>query len=214
MESLPKDIQEKILNELSVTDFIKMCGQNDVISQKVCNDEQVWRRRFERDCGPLIPDIQHLLKEGKDYKTIYLEIFSKVFKTAEELKEAVLNTIGKHFEQFLTQEYKEKLSKFLNYYVFSFLLYILSDKRYKLGLINMDVITYGYYNKSRKSFATMIPGDIDDSWRRNIFPSLLNFLEDVFFYFKDIEKEKKKKKDKKKDTEIELPSITLPILRR
>jgi len=56
MESIPIDIREKIINELSPRNFIITCSS----SKSYCNND-IWGRRFEREFGFLIryyPDLQ------------------------------------------------------------------------------------------------------------------------------------------------------------
>ena len=45
LQEIPKDIIEKINNELSVKDFLNFCEAN----RKFCDREEIFNRRFKKD---------------------------------------------------------------------------------------------------------------------------------------------------------------------
>jgi len=140
MDSFPKEIEEKILNNFSPEELIKYC-YNDPKSM-ICNDNNFWFRRLQKDFLFLIP---YLPKS--EYKKSYLEIFNKVSKNSEEMTENILNTFGE-FQKFLTKEYKKELYNFLYKFSLDTLNHVLELKeeedQEKLSEENVYEYTYDF----------------------------------------------------------------------
>ena len=80
IETIPKDVVEKITNELSPTDFVNFCSNN----YSICNFNEVYFRRMQKDFPFVIeyyPDI------NKNAKYIYiLKYFQRFRKQLKNLQ--------------------------------------------------------------------------------------------------------------------------------
>ena len=105
IETLPKDVIEKITKELSPQDFVKFCSNN----YTVCNSNDVFYRRFMKD----FPFIKNLFDDwNTNSKQRYLEIFQKFSKVAEDMTQIVLNEF-ENISKYMNSEYKQDVYKFL-----------------------------------------------------------------------------------------------------
>ena len=71
IETLPKDVVEKITKELSPQDFVKFCSNN----YTVCNSNDIFYRRFMKDFPFLVEHSDNLKTNAKE---VYLKLFSSV----------------------------------------------------------------------------------------------------------------------------------------
>ena len=104
IETIPKDVVEKITNELSPGDFVNFCSNN----YSMCNSNEVYFRRMQKDFPFLIqyyPDI------NKRAKNIYLEIFSGISRVAEESVNLLLNNLGE-LSKYFQKSFREDIYSF------------------------------------------------------------------------------------------------------
>jgi hypothetical protein len=100
METLSKDLLEKITNDLSIQDFLNFCEVN----KKFCNREDIFIRRFKRDFGE--KTYKYLSEENKErIKETYLKFVEITSKTAEEIADEIMSEYGQ-WAKFLSAEYK------------------------------------------------------------------------------------------------------------
>jgi hypothetical protein len=139
METLPKDLVNKLTEELSAQDMISFCQSHlHPNVKKLCNSNDFWRQRFIRDFPFLISYFPDL---GINAKHIYLSLFSKISRKAEEFAYVVLDTFGT-FKQFIVPEYKKKLyTYFYNSFVYSIRACISNVKDNKIEYDEIDGIT-------------------------------------------------------------------------
>ena len=106
MEIIPKDVVEKITNELSPQDFINYCRS---MKSSVCKSNEVFFRRMQRDFP-----FMNFSSSRNDAKKVYLKIFSEFSEIAEKVTKITLDANGESFSKYLTLEYKKDL--YLFYY--------------------------------------------------------------------------------------------------
>jgi hypothetical protein len=124
METLPKDLVNKLTEELSSQDLISFCASSTEVNiKKVCNNNDFWLRRFKKDFAPFVKQFPDLAINPKQR---YLGLFSRISREAEDLTKTVLKLYG-DFERFLTQEYKVELYN----YFYNHILEILAGLVYK-----------------------------------------------------------------------------------
>ena len=118
MDKLPKDVVELITNKLTPREFFNYCKSET--GQEFCERREIWLRRIHKDFGFLLEGKNGnriLLEYIADPKQSYLELFLKTSRVAEEIQEKVLEHIGKDFQQFLKEDYNDKLYNFLFQYL-------------------------------------------------------------------------------------------------
>lgn len=122
MEIFPKDIKEKIVNELSPE---RLCAKKeDVLSERLCNDQLVWLRRLQKDFG-------YKLRQEKNYKNIYLEIFTTMSKSIENIYKNILKTLGDKFLKFVSKDFTIELYQLIS----KVILWSLSEENIKIDLV-------------------------------------------------------------------------------
>ena len=102
MEKLPKDLIGKLTEDLSSQDFINFCASNtsqNVV--RICNMAELWARRLKKDFPAIVSEFPKVIESPK---IVYLELFSKISKMAEEFVEFVLREYGET-RKFLTPEF-------------------------------------------------------------------------------------------------------------
>ena len=168
MEAFPKDVQEKILNELSPEDFVRLCGKKgDILSEKICNDNEVWFRRLHKDFG-FLSDLDYLSKrmnQSTNYKNLYLQVFSEFSKAIENIHDNIIKALGDGFMRFINKEYfSTELSKVLRDIVMEYLLGNISDTTI-LGKISdnshVDALfrLLPYYSLNDKEYMRLLSWD-------------------------------------------------------
>ena len=108
MEKLPKDMINKLIDELSPQDFINFCASNtsnNII--RICNMNEIWLKRMQRDYPFIVAKLEKNRLDNS--KEIYLQIFSRIAKFAETFTELVLNEYGQ-VRQFLSSAFKVLLN--------------------------------------------------------------------------------------------------------
>ena len=106
MEKVPKDVGEMITNELTPQEFINFCVSNLAPNfRKLCNNPEIWSRRFSKDFGFLVIYFDDLSTNAKQR---YLAIFSKISKQVEKVMNLVLGAF-EDFKKYLNDEYKQDL---------------------------------------------------------------------------------------------------------
>src|SRR5581483_2102976 len=84
MQTLPKDVVEKILNEGSSKDFINFC----IAYPQACKNEDIWARRFRRDFGKYLPNENNI--KNSQARNIYLKYMKPLENKDEDIKEKYL----------------------------------------------------------------------------------------------------------------------------
>ena len=118
MDKIPKDVVELITNKLTPREFFNYCKSET--GQEFCERKEIWLRRIRKDFGFLLEgkNGNRILPEyTADPKQSYLELFLKTARVTEEIQEKALEHIGKDFQQFLKEDYNEKLYNFLFQYL-------------------------------------------------------------------------------------------------
>jgi hypothetical protein len=109
MEKLPKDMVEKLMNDLMPRELINFCtaniSSNNLNVKRVCNSNDLWIKRFNKDFAIMVPLINDL---STNAKRRYLEVFSKISKKAEQIINLILEAF-EDFTMYLTERYKEDL---------------------------------------------------------------------------------------------------------
>ena len=106
LESFPKEIIEKIANELSLTDLINLHhSQLSSNIEKIYKTNDFWFHRFFNEFSFLIPQFPDVKYRAK---CRYFYIHFKISDHSKDLVEAFLQVLGK-FSENLKDDYKEKL---------------------------------------------------------------------------------------------------------
>ena len=109
MNTLPKDMVGKLIDELSPQDFISFCSSNvDANVTRICNMDEIWERRLKRDFSKVVERFPNSLKSSK--KT-YLYLFRRLSEMAEHFTEVVLSRYVK-VRKFLSLEFNKILYNF------------------------------------------------------------------------------------------------------
>lgn len=106
MDKLSKDLIVKLVDGLSAQDFINFCA-GDVSPNvvRICNMEEIWIRRLKKDFPKIVKEFPKVVESAK---LVYLELFSRISKTAEEFVGIVLREYGE-VRKFLTPDFKSFL---------------------------------------------------------------------------------------------------------
>jgi len=168
IKSLPKDVLEKLTNDMKPDDLIRFCkSQASENLKNLCKNNSFWNRRFNKDFGFMSSFISDLSTNSKKR---YLQIFTMVSRLAEML---IRNTMYfmKNIEKYLTKEYKEDLYLVFYKYILESIEFILKQNEDLDEDKYLDLLDDFWY-KNREKFFSMIPGitDEDDQiWRDDIF---------------------------------------------
>ena len=102
MKTLPKDLIEKILNNVSAEDFLSYCETDRHFS----NDSQIWMRRFKKDfgnCYDYLFDIDKI-NDRSDWKKLYKQFFYKSDLCVKKNIQNILELYG-DVAKYLSVEY-------------------------------------------------------------------------------------------------------------
>lgn len=141
IEKIPKDVVEKITNELTSQDFVKFC-QNDYA---VCKSNDVFYRRIQKDFPFLLNYFDDLSTNSKQ---IYLKTFSTFSQTAEYLVAQIMNSYG-NFAKQLNSDYEKNMYLFIfNILIetFEFLLNYYTTLPIRDDLEFFEVVSDVFYN--------------------------------------------------------------------
>jgi hypothetical protein len=169
METLPKDLVNKLTEELSPQDLISFCkSQLHPNVKRVCNSNDFWKQRFFKDFSFLIRYFPNLEINAKQ---IYIQLFSKISKKAEEIVEIVLDAF-EDFKRFLTKEYKDIL---YNHFYNSILNSIkeLIDRSEDNKVDEFEIVdvaenighSFGALSPPYFSDSTRVENELNDFWR-------------------------------------------------
>jgi hypothetical protein len=107
MDKLPKDMINKLVDNLSARDFISFCSSNMSSNlNRICHINELWNKRFKKDFPYIIEKYPGL--EDKVSKEDYLEIFRRFSKMAETFTEMVFRGYGR-VGKFLSPDFKNFL---------------------------------------------------------------------------------------------------------
>ena len=184
MDKLPKDVVELITNELSPREFFNYCKSET--GQKFCARKDIWLRRIQKDFGFLLEGRNKdriLVNYATDPKESYLELFLKTSRTAEYIKEKVLEHIGEDFQQFLKEDYKDKLYNFLFQYSLKMINSLnMSDISGKINE-NLHYLTGEYVWENEdylKYLPQMYSSDVKHFWNEEIQFVLERYAIEIF----------------------------------
>ena len=102
---LPKDVTEKIVNELTPQEFINFC-KNKV---QICQSNEVFIRRMNKDFKFVIPYLGNNWKAN--VKQYYLKIFTTISKSSEEFANENRNLLG--ISQYLNSKFDQDLYDYI-----------------------------------------------------------------------------------------------------
>ena len=190
MDKLPKDLINKLIDELSAHDFINFCASDISANvRRICDMEEVWIRRLKKDFPKIVNEFPKVVVSPK---IVYLELFSKISKLAEEFVETVLREYGET-RKFLTHEF----SPFL-YKIFYELITYTITKALEGGYDNKDKdeswvnesVSDSYFSKKWiKTLYKYLPGirkrEVDslyayqDKWEEEIKDPLQDFTQNI-----------------------------------
>lgn len=184
MDILPKDLIEKVTNELSPIDLITYCKSNikNTKIKEVCNSNDFWYRRFQRDFPSLLSaeyfDNGKLQKESK---RIYLKIFSIISKLTEDSVDKILESLGENFLRFmLVEKYKKELYlKLFNTYFEAFNIYLTGTEAEMSDLI-FDQIDTAFFLLFPKLAINLNPEDFD-----NFLYSIINTVSESLIHLEN-----------------------------
>ena len=167
IEILPKDVVEKITNELSASDFVKFCTNN----YSICNLNDVFKRRILRD----FPFLKEMFDDwNTNSKIRYLETFTEISQEAERLTEKVINTFD-NVAKYLSPEYRKDVYSYL-FKVLTDSIQVVSDEVFDIEIIFEFLIEESYVGDFETKFVP--PKSQDDGDHNNYFWSDL-FTENV-----------------------------------
>jgi hypothetical protein len=176
MEVLPKDVKEKIINELSPSEFVKFCSSE--ADKSFCDKNEVWLRRFRKDFTFLASYFSDL---SVDAKNRYLEVFRRVSENAEKLSKIILDSFGK-FQKYLTKEYKDELYKQYYLYTMQSLEYILDQEARDRDNIEAFTSDYGL-GPTRDLLPNLLNDEyFNDYWYDTIIDKTQNFNVEMMKY--------------------------------
>ena len=181
LESLPKDILEKLAGEMKPNDLIKFCqSQVSENLKKLCKDNSFWYRRFKKDFGFMSSFIYDLSTNSKKR---YLQIFSMISKGAEILTLNIMKTF-KNVEKYLKKEYKEDLYLVSYNYILETIEFILKQNK-DLDGDKLLGLTDDFWYKNRDKIFSLVPGIYDEDdliLREDIFDVIYSATMDVMIY--------------------------------
>ena len=109
MNTLPKDMIGKLIDELSPQEFISFCSSNvDSNVTRICNMDEIWERRLKRDFSKVV---ERFPNSSKSSKKTYLYLFRSLSEIAEHFTEVVLSRYVK-VRKFLSLEFNKILYTF------------------------------------------------------------------------------------------------------
>ena len=82
MDTLPKELTIEIALNLKPADLVKFCAGNRKISQRICDSNDFWRRKLERDYPEEMKELKGIVI--KNPKDVYMKRFSFISKSIEE----------------------------------------------------------------------------------------------------------------------------------
>lgn len=193
MDKLPKDLINKLIDELSVQDFINFCASNTSPNVKrICDMEEVWIRRLKKDFPKIVNEFPKVVTFPK---IVYLEFFSKISKLAEEFVETVLREYGEA-RKFLTPEFRPFLYKiFYDLIIYTITEVLKGDYESKNENENWiyESVSNSYFSaKGIKILYKYLPGirkrEVDslyayqDKWEEEIGDPLKDFTESILHF--------------------------------
>ena len=189
MNKLPKDVVELITNKLIPREFFNYCKSET--GQEFCARKEIWLRRIHKDFGFLLEGKNGnriLLEYTADPKKSYLELFLKTARSAEEIQEKVLEHIGKVFQQFLKEDYNEKLYNFLFQYLLKMIdvLDISKNDDTDIYYMNDNEIYYmtSEYTWENVEYFNYLPkmydADVNHFWNEEIQPVIAKYAIEIF----------------------------------
>ena len=186
MNKLPKDVVELITNKLTPREFFNYCKSEE--AREFCERKDIWLRRIQKDFGFLL--------EGKnkdiffpdftiDPKKSYLELFIKTSSAAEEIKDNILQNIGKYFLLNFTKD--NYIGNVYNFF-FNYLLRMLNhidvdledddDENYEE--VGDQVIRYFWDFDEWKKYLPVYHSNMSDMWSEEIVDVLAKYAIEIF----------------------------------
>ena len=197
MNTLPKDMVGKLIDELSPQDFISFCSSNvDPNVTRICHMDEIWVRRLQRDFQLLVIKFPNIIRMPK---TVYLKLFTDISKLAETFTKKVLRGYGK-VRKFLSSEF----NNFLYTEFYNISLDVLKNALHENAWENFKDLHYNsfqdYVSDSVEEsfrenyvidfFQEYFPGDstfdgeLNDVWKRHIQNPLKKFVEETIDFLR------------------------------
>lgn len=185
METLPKDVVEKVVNELSPSELINFCISS--ASKNICKDNAFWSRRFKKDYSFLVPYFSDLSTNAKKR---YLETFLSISQEAEKAMKKIIDWYGEEFvKNFLNYHYQDHVYTFFYNYILDGLKHIVNNgnreelnEYYRDGVYHYDAWfddSFDSFNYHNAFFKKMLPIML----RRE--EDMRQYIRDVIFYYLD-----------------------------
>ena len=78
MESLPKDVKQKMALDLSPPDLIIFCASGKEINKDICGSDDFWRLKIEKDYSKMFKYYQKHNMTFKKPKNTYIRKFTEI----------------------------------------------------------------------------------------------------------------------------------------
>ena len=182
MNKLPKDVVELITNKLTAREFFNYCKSET--GQEFCERKEIWLRRIQKDFGFLLEgrNKDRILANHKvDPKKSYLQLFLHTSQAAEELKEKVLENIGDDFQEFMKDNYEEKLYDFFFNYLLKMINILHISAGYDYGDLRSLTQQYTWENDNwHKYIPRLYHSQLQNFWNEEIGEVLGDYAVDIF----------------------------------
>lgn len=174
LSNLPKDIIEKITNELSPSDLINFCSSKiDGKVEAMFNSNDFWLRRIKKDGFDKMLSNMRNMKENAEKR--YLDLLSKILERVEEITDNIMNLYG-DFKKFLIVNYRETIYKVCYEYTIQCLNYcITSSQDSNINSIDdlNDYITNFTYDYIEEKFRPLFPTQIYNEVFSNLYNDVI-----------------------------------------
>ena len=161
LETFPKDIIEKITNELSLIDVINLY-KSDLSSNimKICKRNDFWFHRFHKEFAFMIPQFADLSHTAKHR---YLQVYFKISSHAKELVHTLLEVYG-NFSKYLKKGYARDLYEHIHKRDISLLIHLIHNQNYIDDLEDLidHLLDFDYLDNFNDIFPIKL--EDDDFW--------------------------------------------------
>lgn len=105
MENIPKDISVEIALNLSPIDIVRLCATNKKFSREICNSNDFWRRKLQKDYPDETRQIEGQILSNP--KNVYITRFTAVSKLIEDFIPEFIEIVFGDFGKYLNEKYRE-----------------------------------------------------------------------------------------------------------
>ena len=192
MNKLPKDMINKLIDELSPQDFINFCASETSPNvERICHMPELWEKRLKKDFE-YIEIIRKFQGVKLDPKLEYINLFSRISKIAETFTEIVLKAYGE-LRKYLKPEFNGILYQMFYQLCNDALKNVLSGDVEDEAWIS-ESVSDTYHEKTYQKFIKQyFPGiksrdchasEFHDLWQDEIEVPLEGFAEEINNYLK------------------------------